>query len=430
MTEATSRPVDPVSVLSPLDGGGGRGDPENHYSSAPTAVLESVESTITGVVPSLPLSTRADGLDHGAFDTHSSAVEAKESAPSASGLVRTTQVLPMGTDDLGQSRVDTRVANAEIEESVASAKGAVISNAQLPTDADGSDQSHSDLLSRRVGTEDTADQCGLDTHCTTVGGEKGKRGHYASVTRSAAAPLPLPDLHRLLRHYAQTVLDFQKARIEMGNRVGALERDGFDPLWSTPVATAAESMEAAERALQRQLERLAKMHPLSDWIVATPGLGLLGFALVLGATGPLDAFPNVAKLWAYCGMDVKSDGRAPHRVKGVKLTPRAAGGEGAHSPQARMVCFRIGEAFVKCASSPYRAIYVAKKAEYLARERVGPSACPFGQIHLKNGKPIECKLAHAHAAARRAAVKRFLADMWEEWRRCRAGLESPRPSIA
>jgi hypothetical protein len=46
------------------------------------------------------------------------------------------------------------------------------------------------------------------------------------------------------------------------------------------------------------------------------------------------------------------------------------------------------------------------KAEYLARPRLGPSACPFGQAHTtRRGEPVTCGLMHAHVAAMRYAVK-------------------------
>jgi hypothetical protein len=386
MATATNAETVTEPDLSPPNGGGGQIPSATRRTIAPTAGPESVEPTIPRLSTNNGVSARADGLDQSKSDDHQPPVETEETDPAAA--------IPL-----------------------------VPSSAGLPPQDGCPDQRRHDDQRSTVGVQDAAGRAPLDTLGSIAGGETRKRGQRAPGALPSAAPLALPDLHGLLRHYAQTTLDFQQARIAMGNRVGAIERDGFDPVWSAPVGTAADDMERAERALQRKLEQLAGMHPLAPWIAATPGLGLLGFALILGATGPLDAFPNVAKLWAYCGLDVKSDGRAPRRVKGVKLTPREKGGEGAHSPQARMVCYRIGEAFVKCATSPYRRVYLDAKAVYTSdagnHVRRGPSSCPFGQVHLKDGKQIACGLAHAHAAARRVAVKRFLADLWEEWRRGR-----------
>lgn len=199
----------------------------------------------------------------------------------------------------------------------------------------------------------------------------------------------LADLHAYLGHYARQLWDIQKLRIQVGNRVKAMERDGLPEHWIAPLREQADALEKLESAIDRQLGRLAKQHFMADWITAQRGIGLPGFARLMGITGTLDRFPNVAKLWAYLGMHVV-EGVAPKRHKGELAN---------WSPQGRVLCHQIGDAIVKIgAGGPYREAYDAKKAYYEVE------------------RP-DWTQARRHNAAMRYAVKELLKAMWCEWRR-------------
>jgi hypothetical protein len=82
-----------------------------------------------------------------------------------------------------------------------------------------------------------------------------------------------------------------------------------------------------------------------------------------------------------------------------------------------VVCHQIATSIVRVRRGRYRAAYDRKKAEYLARPRLGPAACPFGQTHMnRKGDPMTCGLMHAHVAAMRYAIKALLKDLWIAWR--------------
>ena len=251
-------------------------------------------------------------------------------------------------------------------------------------------------------------------------------GQHANEAQGHIAPDPL---HNLLGHYARLLWDVQKLRIQVSNRISAMERDGLSIEATEPHLKTQEILEAQERAIEHQLERLAKQHIMADWVKACPGLGYGGFARIIGVTGRfwpveygengkiLRGFPNVAKVWAYMGMHV-IDGHAPKRERGIKHN---------WSPQGRVVAHQIGDSIVKLGHGRYRELYDMKKAEYLARPRLGDSGCPMGQLHKnKGGKVIQCikpgengneTSAHLHNAAMRVAVKELLKDMWIEWHR-------------
>ena len=105
-------------------------------------------------------------------------------------------------------------------------------------------------------------------------------------------------LHALLSHYARQLWDVQRTRIALANRVGAMERDGLAKQWTLPLAAAVHDLAVTERAIDRQLTRLAEQHFLSRCIADAPGVGLPGLGRLLGVTGPLDRFATGAKLGA------------------------------------------------------------------------------------------------------------------------------------
>src|SRR5207253_208596 len=98
-----------------------------------------------------------------------------------------------------------------------------------------------------------------------------------------------------------------------------------------------------ERAINLELVHLARQHFLRGWIQEAPGIGLPGFARLLGVTGPLDRFGTVSKLWAYLGMHVVS-GAAPRRRRGQRAN---------WSAQGRVVCHQLGVAIVRVRRGKY-----------------------------------------------------------------------------
>jgi hypothetical protein len=134
-------------------------------------------------------------------------------------------------------------------------------------------------------------------------------------------------LHALISHHARLVWDIQRSRIALSNRAGAMQRDGLAEQWALPLITASADLAATEHAVDLHLQRLVRQHPLRAFIESAPGIGLRGFGRLLGATGSLDRFATVSRLWAYLGMHVV-DGAAPRRRRGqrAKLVTTGTGG--------------------------------------------------------------------------------------------------------
>lgn len=236
-----------------------------------------------------------------------------------------------------------------------------------------------------------SDQSAIVSHATAVRTEKGSSGRKSSVavsTQMTSDNLPLSTLHDLLGHYARQLWDLQKTRIVTGNRIEAMRRNGDTPDHYTVMLDTLEQLKVNEHAVDLHLTRLVRRHFMADWIKQAPGIGLPGFARLMGVTGPLDRFATVSKLWAYLGMHVV-DGVAPKRQKGVK---------GNWSPQGRVLCHQIADSIVKLNRGKYRAVYDVRKA------RTGESHPEWTQ-------------AHRHNDASRVAVKELLKDLWVEWQR-------------
>jgi hypothetical protein len=239
--------------------------------------------------------------------------------------------------------------------------------------------------------------------------KKGGRGNGQSLPGSLTSGADPALLRNLIGHYGRLFLDIQKIRTACSNRCGAMERDGVSADNRGLATALLEQTEDMEKSAGRLLEKLMRSHPLFEFIDSNKGLGSKSIGELLAVLPPLDNFANVAKLWAFCGYAVRA-GRAPRRTAGMKL---------GYNPEARVICFRIGDAFMKSGKGgKYRALYDQKKAEYQARERSGASNCHFGQHHMtRGGKTVPCGDKHAHLAALRYAIKGFLKDLWVEWRR-------------
>ncbi len=213
-----------------------------------------------------------------------------------------------------------------------------------------------------------------------------RRGRSRGDDHASIADLAL--LHSLIGHYARLLFDIQGTRIAVTNRVGAMQRDELAEQWYTPLVTAGDDLASTEHAINLQLTRLPRQHFLSGWIQDAPGIGLPGFARLLGVTGPLDRFDTVSRLRAYLGC-----------TSIVTALRRAV--DGASKRTGQVVCYQLAESIVRVRRGRYSEAYDRKKAEYLARPRRGPSACQFGQTHtdrqrqvLKCGlTPIELRCA-------------------------------------
>ncbi|MBX9874648.1 MAG: hypothetical protein K2X84_07305 [Beijerinckiaceae bacterium] len=156
-----------------------------------------------------------------------------------------------------------------------------------------------------------------------------------------------------------------------------------------PLTEARDGVERHRKLVEKRLVKLAKGLPVAPWVEATRGVGLLSLAAIVGEAGDLGAYGNPAKLWKRMGVAVMGDGTRQRRVAGVEALDHG------YSPARRSVMWNLGACIVK-AGGPLKEVYDARKV-YEA-ERVATKA-------------------HAHNRAQRYVEKRFLRDLWSQWRR-------------
>ena len=208
-------------------------------------------------------------------------------------------------------------------------------------------------------------------------------------------------LYALIRTLGALLDDLEQVRIMNGNRVAALEREYGSSLPHLDVI--AKQLRQVEHEAELELIRAWRRHPLAPWAKSVKGVGEKSIARLVAHIGDPGARPNVAKLWAYCGVG------DPARKRRKGMTQEEAFALG--NPAAKKQCWLIGEAFVKTRTSPYRVVY--DEARELYADRVHATACvrcgPAGKPAAP-GSPWSLK--HQHEAAKRKAVKEFLKDLW------------------
>jgi hypothetical protein len=197
---------------------------------------------------------------------------------------------------------------------------------------------------------------------------------------------PVSTLRWLVDVYYQT----QKLRIQLGNRIAAVEREADEgPVPPLPASAQVtfDRLAEAEDALVKDMATALEGHPAMRWLSEVKGIGPTLGAKLLGLIGEIDSFTTVSKLWRFAGLAV-IDGARERPVKGEKLH---------YSIRVKTVLYLIAGSFMKVKDSPYRAVYDAARAQYAVT------------------RPTWTK-GHQHLAALRRVEKLFLSHLWQVWR--------------
>lgn len=193
--------------------------------------------------------------------------------------------------------------------------------------------------------------------------------------------------------------DLQKNRIELGNRIGAIERavSAEGESESDVLAEVFEKAKDLEKSLVPIFKEYASGKPGSTWLLGVRGIGPVLSANLVATYGDCSRFGNVSKLWAWTGLSVV-DGKAQKRKAGVKSNWNA---------KAKVLAWKIATSFEKqpAAKCFYRAFYDKAKSEYAARPDLNGAS---GQKGWKG---------HVRNMALRKTVKLFLSHYWESARK-------------
>lgn len=180
----------------------------------------------------------------------------------------------------------------------------------------------------------------------------------------------------------------QKARIQFGNRLSAIERMADNPAESDQAQLIERwtmRFTEMEMELDKDIAKIVKDEPIYRELSGIKGIGpMLGAKVISMIDIERDSSPSA--LWRYAGYGV-IDGQRERPTPGEKLH---------YNKRLKSTLYLVGSSFLKC-NSPYRRIYDNAKARYTQT------------------KPDWTKL-HIHQAAMRKMIKLFLSHLWLRWR--------------
>jgi len=171
-----------------------------------------------------------------------------------------------------------------------------------------------------------------------------------------------------------------------------------------------ETLKKIEDDIDKEILQELKQIPIWNvWLSKIKGVGVALGGGLIARIGDIGRFPNVSKLWAYCGLHVV-DGAMPQRKKGSKIN---------WNPHLRVLAWKLGEAFVKT-----KGFYRKRYEEFREMEDKRDYICDRCKQYFPDRK--QCIDKHRFARAKRKTVKMFMAHLFDVWRKLE-GLPTPKP---
>jgi hypothetical protein len=171
---------------------------------------------------------------------------------------------------------------------------------------------------------------------------------------------------------------------------------------------------------KRAMEKLAKQVPAAAWVEAQPGVGLHGFAQIIGEAGDLSNYANPAKLWKRLGL-APYDGLAMSTWMRETWRPRKLTSDewidNPFKPERYAIMAQIGQwLWVK---------------QWTGKEKAPPDGKPnghYGEVYARRRAHTtqthpDWTPMHSHKDALRILMKQFILDLWVEWQRATAALK-------
>jgi len=249
-----------------------------------------------------------------------------------------------------------------------------------------------------------------------------------------------------IRNAIEVYYDMQDIRIRTGNRKSAVAREELKKMKEEAIQNGKSvdtidceqpvylqyienQFKETETTISKFLGYYAKSHPIGKWMLSIKGVGPVIAAGML-AYIDIKKCNTAGSIWNYAGWD----GSRKVRTAGQKIT---------WNPKFRVLCWKLGESFVKTSNNKddiYGHLYREKKSWYEAKNEAGGFAEKAAEeLKLKKyGKDTEAykwysngKLppAHINAMAKRFAVKIFLSHLFEIWYEYDRGAKAPNPFV-
>lgn len=250
--------------------------------------------------------------------------------------------------------------------------------------------------------------------------------------KNAAASLSDSEVRYLVDAY----YTLQNDRIRANNQVRASKKEEeevgvVEPEPHEILAWLADNSRQLENQVKRALAAYVDTHPMGKWLQNITGVGPVISAGLL-AHIDINIADTAGKVWSYAGI-----------AAGRLDTPWKKGEKRPWNARLKVLCWKIGESFVKVSSNEkavYGHYYVERKQQYIKKNEEGGFK-EFAARTLENKKfgkdtdaykcYIEGKLppAHIHAMATRAAVKLFLSHFQQVWYEKHHGKPAPKPFV-
>lgn len=165
--------------------------------------------------------------------------------------------------------------------------------------------------------------------------------------------------------------------------------------------TARQQIREGRLSIEARLQTDALSLPIWPRVKATPGLGRLGIALLIGATGDLGKYPSHSKVWKRLGLAV-IDGQSQRRMSGPE------GIKHGFSPSRRGIAWNMGANMLRIQSG--LPSFGVRRGRPVGPFRIGYDARRAYEI--ANG----LTKAHAHNRAKRYMEKKLVRNIWRAWR--------------
>lgn len=235
-------------------------------------------------------------------------------------------------------------------------------------------------------------------------------GHSSFETHpSIASAFTFPtEILQAYRIYKQV----QSALVRITNQIKAIQK--YDPHHGA-ILTLNEMLLAGKdpyKHTEKQIVASVRTLPVwKAWGKGVRGLAENSLGQLLGETGDLSNYSSVAKVWKRMGLAVVNGHRQQNWSATRKGFTKSENVEMAqqmgYKARRRSLMHVIGSNLIRAKNPYYRSVYDARKEYELERL---PDKDPV------TGKKNKSKKSHAHARALRYMEKRFLKDLWKQWR--------------
>lgn len=186
-----------------------------------------------------------------------------------------------------------------------------------------------------------------------------------------------------------------------------------------------ESWDILRGQRERALEKLAKQLPGADFVKSVPGVGMLGFAQIIGETGDLSNYADKGKVWKRLGL-------APYEGFAMSTWMRASWRPYALKEEWTDESLGLFWKAERYAIVAMIAQFLWMK-QWTGKEKAPPDGepnGPYGEIYARRRAHTSFTHAgedawtpmHSHKDALRYMFKTFIRDLHREWRRARPEL--------